>query len=316
MGADSVFPDAKEAFTEWLAVLRALEAHLRYEAQQNGIGVSLGHDAPQSPSDEDLGKARSQPTPLAPEGKSPQSPAPTQMNLWNQDATLEALMNKARALLSASKSPASKPSLDSSPSPLPPIVPLEGPRRLAILEETARKVSECTRCRLHETRTHTVFARGSPEAKLVFVGEGPGQHEDQQGKPFVGPAGQLLDKMIKAMGQSPDTVYICNVVKCRPPKNRTPLPDEVDACAEYLERQLEALAPLVIVALGQCAARRLGCDTKGTWRGIWGNYRGIPVMPTYHPAFLLRNPEMKRPVWEDLQKVMRKLEELSKEGKA
>jgi DNA polymerase len=174
--------------------------------------------------------------------------------------------------------------------------------RLTQLEEQVRS---CTRCELHVRRTQTVFARGNPESRLVFVGEGPGQEEDRQGMPFVGPAGQLLDKMIAAMGFHRDDVYICNVVKCRPPNNRTPLPAEGAACAPFLNGQLEAIAPRVLVALGRCAAENMNLvPAGGGWRGRWGKYLGIDVMATYHPAFLLRSPEFKRPVWEDLQKVM------------
>lgn len=179
-------------------------------------------------------------------------------------------------------------------------------QRLAVLDEQVRS---CTRCELHAGRTHTVFARGNPDARLVFVGEGPGQEEDRTGQPFVGPAGQLLDKMVAAMGLARDEVYICNVVKCRPPGNRTPLPSEAGACASFLEGQLDAIRPRVIVALGRCAAENMGLVAGGGWRGRWGRYRGYDVMPTYHPAFLLRSPEFKRPVWEDLQRVMAKLKE-------
>jgi DNA polymerase len=177
------------------------------------------------------------------------------------------------------------------------------------LETLRAEAAACTRCGLHATRTKSVFARGSIDAELVFVGEGPGFHEDQQGLPFVGPAGQLLDKMIVAMGYGRDDVYVANVVKCRPPENRTPLPKEAQACEPFLIGQLEAIAPKVIVALGKCAAENLGLCPPGTkrWRGEWRAWRGIPVMPTYHPAFLLRSPQFKRPVWEDLQKVMARL---------
>jgi DNA polymerase len=171
-----------------------------------------------------------------------------------------------------------------------------------------QQVQGCTRCELHKARTHTVFARGNPESKLVFVGEGPGQEEDRTGQPFVGPAGQLLDKMVVAMGFGRDQVYICNIVKCRPPGNRTPLPSEAGACAPFLLGQLDAIRPTVIVALGRCAAENMGLVAGGGWRGRWGKFRGIDVMPTYHPAFLLRSPEFKRPVWEDLQKVMARLQ--------
>ncbi|MFW6087370.1 MAG: uracil-DNA glycosylase [Myxococcota bacterium] len=188
----------------------------------------------------------------------------------------------------------------------------EGPRRdmgggaEARLLRLAEEAAACTRCELHRGRTRSVFARGNRAAEIVFVGEGPGYHEDQQGLPFVGKAGQLLDRMIGAMGYGRDEVYICNVVKCRPPDNRTPKPDEAAACAPFLQGQLEVVAPRVIVTLGRCAAENLGCadPAGGRWRGQWGSYAGIPVMPTYHPAYLLRNPEQKRPVWEDLQKVM------------
>ncbi len=177
--------------------------------------------------------------------------------------------------------------------------------RLAVIEDEVRT---CTRCRLHEGRTQTVFARGNPNATLVFVGEGPGYNEDKQGLPFVGKAGQLLDRMIAAMGLSEDDVYICNVVKCRPPENRTPNPDEAAACMPYLRGQLDVVAPKAIVALGRCAAENLGVAEAGrSWRGIWGTWEGIRVMPTYHPAYLLRNPENKRPVWQDLQAVVAEL---------
>ncbi|MCA9606173.1 MAG: uracil-DNA glycosylase [Myxococcales bacterium] len=174
---------------------------------------------------------------------------------------------------------------------------------LAVVAEEART---CTRCRLHEGRTKSVFARGSETASLVFVGEGPGFHEDQQGVPFVGRAGQLLDKMIVAMGFDPAEVYICNVVKCRPPNNRTPNPDEAAECLPFLRAQLEVVKPEVIVALGRCAAENLGVAEAGRrWRGEWGTWEGVRVMPTYHPAYLLRNPENKRVVWQDLQAVVK-----------
>ncbi len=177
------------------------------------------------------------------------------------------------------------------------------------LAQIAEEAAGCTRCDLHRGRTKSVFARGNPEAEIVFIGEGPGYHEDQEGLPFVGKAGQLLDKMIAAMGYGPDDVYICNVVKCRPPDNRTPLPNESAACLPYLEEQLGLIAPRAIVALGRTAAQGLGLidETTRGWRGSFCEWRGIPVMSTYHPAFLLRNPNMKRPVWEDLQEVLARL---------
>lgn len=194
----------------------------------------------------------------------------------------------------------------SGDSVLPSEIETSSPReRLRLLEAEA---SECVRCELHAHRSRSVFARGNPETDLVFVGEGPGYNEDQQGLPFVGRAGQLLDRMIGAMGYGRDEVYICNVVKCRPPDNRTPLPSEAAACAHFLVPQLQAVNPKVIVALGRCAAENLQCvPPTGKWRGVWGDWQGIPVMPTYHPAFLLRSPEFKKPVWEDLKAVLHKL---------
>lgn len=180
--------------------------------------------------------------------------------------------------------------------------------RRARLQVLAEEAATCKRCVLHEKRNRIAFSRGTPDAELVFVGEGPGRDEDLQGLPFVGAAGQLLDKMIVAMGYGRDDVYICNVVKCRPPENRTPRPEEALACSRFLVPQLHAVAPKVIVALGRCAAQALGvADVTGPWRGRWGAFEGIPVLPTYHPAFLLRTPEQKRTVWEDLQQVMARL---------
>jgi DNA polymerase len=186
------------------------------------------------------------------------------------------------------------------------------PDRRLHLATLAAQAATCTRCELHAHRTRSVFARGNPEAELVFVGEGPGQQEDLQGLPFVGAAGKLLDRMIAAMGFGRDDVYVCNVVKCRPPNNRTPLPTEMHACASFLFAQLEAVRPRCIVALGRTAAMGLGCIGPETrqWRGVWSAWRGIPVMMTYHPAFLLRDSSVKRPVWEDLQRVMARLREL------
>jgi uracil-DNA glycosylase family 4 len=177
--------------------------------------------------------------------------------------------------------------------------------RLTLL---AAQAAVCTACGLHEKRTQSVFSRGSPDAELVFIGEGPGQEEDRKGIPFVGPAGQLLDRMIEAMGFGRDEVYVCNIVKCRPPDNRTPRPEEAIACARFLAPQLELVAPKMMVALGRCAAENLGvAPPTGGWRGRFGSWRGITVMATYHPAYLLRSPEYKRVVWEDLQQVMARL---------
>jgi uracil-DNA glycosylase len=171
------------------------------------------------------------------------------------------------------------------------------------------EIKTCTKCALYAGRTQTVFARGNPAAELCFVGEGPGADEDAEGFPFVGKAGQLLDRMIVAMGYQRDDVYICNIVKCRPPNNRKPEPDEMGKCMPYLREQLELVAPKVIVALGATAVEGLLGAGGGITRlrGQWKLYRAIPVMPTFHPAYLLRNPEAKREVWADLQAVMKHL---------
>lgn len=165
----------------------------------------------------------------------------------------------------------------------------------------------CRRCKLNRGRNNVVFGVGNPEAKLVFVGEGPGADEDRQGIPFVGKAGQLLTRMISAMGFTRDDVYICNVVKCRPPNNRDPEPDEVEACERFLKAQLAILQPKVIVTLGKYAAQTLLRTNRpiSRLRGEWFQYEGIDLIPTFHPAYLLRSPEKKREAWDDLQKVMR-----------
>lgn len=188
--------------------------------------------------------------------------------------------------------------------------PQEGEDRRMRLALLAEQVRPCNKCRLCEERTQTVFARGNPYTDLCFVGEGPGADEDAQGEPFVGAAGQLLDKMIAAMGYRRDDVYICNVVKCRPPKNRKPEPDEMEACLPYLREQLAIVRPKVIVALGATAVTGLIPTTEGITRlrGKWKLYKGAtPIMPTFHPAYLLRNPAAKRDVWSDLQEVMKHL---------
>jgi DNA polymerase len=200
--------------------------------------------------------------------------------------------------------PVPVPDLQSPPPAQPAVADSE---KVVRLQQLAEQAATCTDCVLHAKRRQAVFARGTPGAELVFVGEGPGQEEDRQGFPFVGPAGQLLDRMIAAMGFDREAVYICNVVKCRPPENRTPRPEEAIACARFLVPQLELVAPKVIVALGRCAAENLGvAQAMGPWRGRWGDWRGVPVLPTYHPAYLLRSPEQKRVVWEDLQLVMKR----------
>lgn len=178
------------------------------------------------------------------------------------------------------------------------------------LESLAKEVSSCVTCRLCKTRKQTVFADGSPGARIMFVGEAPGADEDAQGVPFVGRAGQLLTRMIEdGMGLPRSSVYIANVLKCRPPENRNPEPDEIAACRGYLERQIDLVKPEVLVALGRFAAHFLLETEEGITRlrGKWGSYRGIPVMPTLHPSYLLRQPAQKKEAWEDLLAVLARL---------
>jgi DNA polymerase len=202
-----------------------------------------------------------------------------------------------------------------APSPIVRAAPQDlGERRpLAVIRE---ELGECTRCRLHEGRTTIVFGVGNPEAEILFVGEGPGREEDLQGEPFVGAAGKLLNKIIEAMGLCRKEVYIANVVKCRPPNNRDPEPDEVASCSPFLFQQIASIRPKIIVALGRpaCAAL-LGTPLSlplSRLRGRWMSYREqIPIMPTFHPAYLLRNPAAKRAVWEDMKQVVAEYEKIT-----
>jgi len=177
------------------------------------------------------------------------------------------------------------------------------------LEEIRIDLGDCRRCGLSENRKNIVFGTGDPNARLVFVGEGPGYDEDQKGEPFVGAAGRLLTKIIEAIKYTRERVYICNIIKCRPPKNRNPLPNEIEACSPFLKRQIAAIKPDVICALGTFAAQTL-LETKepiSKLKGRFHDYNGIRVLPTYHPAYLLRNPGKKRDVWEDMKKLMKAL---------
>ena len=178
--------------------------------------------------------------------------------------------------------------------------------RLIALDEN--EVRGCTKCRLCETRTQTVFGEGDPDAKIFFIGEGPGENEDLTGRPFVGRAGEMLGKWIAAMGLKREQVMIANIVKCRPPNNRVPAPDEVATCTPYLQRQLEIVRPTVIVTLGLPSAKYMlqSNSSMGRLRGQWHEWRGIKLMPTYHPAYVLRSytNEVRAAVWDDLKKVM------------
>lgn len=199
------------------------------------------------------------------------------------------------------------------PSPRPPgeDMPLPAQEdRAEGLRRLEERIAGCTRCRLSRSRTRLVFGEGDPHARLVFVGEGPGEEEDKEGRPFVGPAGRLLTQIIeKGMGLRRGDVYICNVVKCRPPENRAPEPDEMAACSPFLREQISVLHPDVLCALGRVAGQGLlGHQISVTRdRGTWYDWQGIPVMLTFHPAYCLRNPQAKRPVWEDIKQIMGRL---------
>lgn len=209
------------------------------------------------------------------------------------------------------------PTPSSRPAPAPPAARpglpvvqapnLEGPMSL---DEIRAELGDCTRCKLHKAgRKQIVFGVGNPKAELMFIGEGPGAQEDQEGVPFVGEAGQLLTKIIEAMGFRRDEVYIANIVKCRPPNNRDPEPDEVLSCEPFLKKQIETVGPQLVVTLGKYASQTLLRTTTPITRlrGNWGTYAGIPVMPTFHPAYLLRSPHEKRPVWQDMQAVVARM---------
>ena len=223
--------------------------------------------------------------------------------------------------------PVPAPAERSAPAPARPAepTPAEPPHQASLLEAAApaaprlsreekvrqltvlrREIGECTRCKLCRGRKTVVFGEGNPDAALMFVGEGPGADEDATGRPFVGRAGQLLDKMIQAMSLQRGDVYIANVVKCRPPENRTPEPDEVTACSPFLVRQIEIIQPKVIVCLGAVAAQFLFGSKKpiGVLRGTAGRFHSATVIATYHPAYLLRNANAKPEAWKDLQKAM------------
>jgi DNA polymerase len=187
-----------------------------------------------------------------------------------------------------------------------------GPAKVAAkaaetLEDIREHIGDCQRCKLCRSRTNIVFGVGNPQARLMFVGEGPGQEEDRAGEPFVGAAGQLLNRIIDAIKLRREDVYIANVVKCRPPGNRLPEPEEIATCSPFLRRQIAVIRPLFICPLGSCAAQTLlnTSEAVSRLRGRFFDYEGIRVLPTFHPAYLLRNPEKKRAVWEDMKLLMK-----------
>jgi DNA polymerase len=215
---------------------------------------------------------------------------------WLQGETAPA-SSKAPAAATSSADPAAPP-----PQPC-----------AASLEELARAAAACEACELARTRHHVVFGVGNPDADILFIGEAPGREEDLKGEPFVGRAGKLLDRMLAALELNRHEVYIMNVIKCRPPNNRDPLPEEVQACARWFEPQWDAVAPRVVCVLGRVAAQRvLNTDAPlAALRGRWHERRGTPVRVTYHPAFLLRSPAQKARAWEDLRALRRRLREIA-----
>ncbi len=189
--------------------------------------------------------------------------------------------------------------------------PVDVVRAAEAVGQIREELGDCTRCKLHSTRSNIVYGAGDPCAELMFVGEAPGRDEDQQGVPFVGRAGQLLTKIIEAIDLRREDVYIANVVKCRPPKNRNPEPDEIETCQPYLFAQIDAIQPKVVVALGAFAVKTLlqSDESISKLRGRTFDYRGAKLIPTFHPAYLLRSPEKKADVWEDMKKVRSLLRE-------
>jgi uracil-DNA glycosylase len=233
-----------------------------------------------------------------------------------------ALKTEPSAVLSAPSRGMGTPPAARSSTPAPVVSPAKtapaagdlflspGLRRAATLEDVRAEIGDCRRCKLHAGRTHIVFGVGNAKAELMFVGEGPGRDEDQQGEPFVGRAGQLLTEIItKGMKMRREDVYIANVVKCRPPDNRNPEPDEIATCEPFLIRQIEVVHPRVLVALGKFATQTLLRDSTpiSRLRGRWFDYHGIKLMPTLHPAYLLRNPNDKKLVWADIKMVLQEL---------
>lgn len=277
--------------SELLALVRSVRGHLEDLEASGAWGLPAPHvDATVAPGSPERAEARG-------------------AALASVPAREPATLREPGALAAPTALESSAPRPPSSDAAAPGLVHLPQTSRDR-LRELATEASVCTRCALHEGRGRSVFARGGGSSGIVFVGEGPGEEEDRQGLPFVGPAGQLLDRMIAAMQLGRDDVYVCNIVKCRPPKNRKPEPDEMARCMPFLDEQLSIIAPRVIIALGATAVQGLLGTTEGITRlrGQWKLWRGkVPVMPTFHPAYLLRTPQAKRDVWKDLQEVLRHL---------
>jgi DNA polymerase len=308
--------DPRESAEELVEAVEDLRRHLLWQEETGGRALlvdSAKLSAERSASLRSMMPPRGAKTPTAPErtvspepAVPPEVPAPRPVAAPSRSLAPEAPPSAPAAPPAA----ASKGMLLDVPQQAPPYAGalpgvVEGER--PTLDQIRRELGDCQRCKLCKGRKNIVFGVGTPRAELVFVGEGPGEQEDLQGVPFVGAAGELLTKMIQAMGFTRDQVYICNVVKCRPPGNRNPEPDEIAACEPFLRSQLLALQPKVIVALGKFAAQTLLRDSTPITRlrGQWREYQGVKLMPTFHPAYLLRSPNEKKKAWEDLQQVMK-----------
>ncbi|WP_428263841.1 uracil-DNA glycosylase [Haliangium sp.] len=292
-------------------LVRAFRVHLEV---QRSRGAYAAEAAPMPvpspalvPSDLEVWAPAARSAPVAPAalpGEPSESPSRAEMQAMLADVS-DMLDEPRRAPVGPARPAASAPAPGGEP------VPQHRASRMSLADIRA-ELGDCRRCKLAQGRSNIVFGVGAPDAALMFVGEAPGFHEDRQGEPFVGAAGQLLDRMIEAMGWSRDSVYIANVLKCRPPQNRDPEPDEIAACQPFLAKQIEAVAPRVIVSLGRPAARLL-LDSNAPMHALRGRfrpYRGVAVMPTFHPAYLLRNPERKRETWDDLKQVIAELTRL------
>jgi len=226
---------------------------------------------------------------------------------YQRDEGIQRLEVDRAVLVELARRPEAEP-VEAAETSVAAAVPI--PVDFGSLEEIAAHISTCRNCPLCEDRANTVPGEGNADSPdILFIGEGPGADEDAQGRPFVGRAGQLLTKMIEAMGYRREEVFIANVVKCRPPNNRAPLPEEMEACLPYLRQQIRLIKPEIIVGMGATAIRGLLGKTAGITRlrGTWQQYEGIKLMPTFHPSYLLRDPSKKKDVWQDLQLVLKKL---------
>lgn len=290
---------SKEIVDETLAIAREIEDQLRFYRE---IGVEdIGHSAHATEFAPTANSELVSPSVASPDVPAPSRPVPGTPQVRYEECASRETSRMEEAGLFGEIIGTSKPASSRQSRVTMPVTESRDPSLEAIRED----IGDCRRCKLCEHRTNIVFGEGSPQAKLVFVGEGPGADEDATGRPFVGRAGQLLDKIIEAIGMKREEVYIANIVKCRPPQNRAPERDEVQTCEPFLWRQLAFIRPEVIVALGspafQCLVKTKDSITRA--RGQWRDWNGIKLMPTFHPAFLLRSPDKKREVWEDMKKV-------------